>query len=534
MVFEKIESLKEKGNAAFADEKYEESTKLYLEAITLYKSQIHSEIADMYANCVEASLKQEKYELAITDADQALEFDPTSIKCLFHRATANLKLDTIKEAAVDLRKVLSLDPHHSEANSLLREIVPPTKIEKPLRSVFVGHYLRRPLLNPCGTDAESKKYFWKNMKLPLLRMTFLSAQNSRSAHRFFAGITVSELQSTSDVCLRLSPWFAANHLMCEYNLNSVVNAILSKKAAVLMLQLINPANSTLAFSTIKFVGEFGQHKFSNVICQDESKILTDEQSSSGAEIIKGVASLLTRLPYFPDISNFEGEFPKLKCVVIASTFSINFNFLKAWFEYKWPVDHVVFSEVLPNLATFKTRFNKFPVSKRVHKLHLPFAVANTEISDMRNLTKATGTYLDILKRVFSNLKEVTGTLDFKFERPEAFSTFISKKLKEYVAFLVAQVNKKIKPQWCSKLRVLVNVVNTSGNSEEMHSDMVNLANVYIACRKEIKLLKSIEMAGPSVVTFDWKQGEICFALMELETVDVQFQFAFKSIPKNSY
>jgi len=299
MVFEKIESLKEKGNAAFADEKYEESTKLYLEAITLYKSQVHSEIADMYANCVEASLKQEKYELAITDADQALEFDPTSIKCLFHRATANLKLDKIKEAAVDLRKVLSLDPPHSEANSLLREIVPPTKIEKPLRSVFVGHYLRRPLLNPCGTDVESKKYFWKNMKLPLLRMTFLSAQNSRSAHRFFAGITVSELQSTSDVCLRLSPWFAANHLMCEYNLNSVVNAILSKKAAVLMLQLINPANSTLAFSTIKFVGEFGQHKFSNVICQDESKILTDEQSSSGAEIIKGVASSLTRLPYFP-------------------------------------------------------------------------------------------------------------------------------------------------------------------------------------------------------------------------------------------
>lgn len=96
----------------------------------------------------------------------------------------------------------------------------------------------------------------------------------------------------------------------------------------------------------------------NVVYRDERKLMSDDQSFSSAEVVKKAAKYLTRLPYCLEILNFDNpEFPSLLTVVFASDFSINFNFLRIWYEWIWPIKHVVFTEYVPDLSVFK-RFRK--------------------------------------------------------------------------------------------------------------------------------------------------------------------------------
>lgn len=116
-VEEQILVLKNKGNAALIAGHFIEAIKIYTEAISLSSKPN----AILLSNRSQALIKIENYGLAIADATEAIEADPTYPKGYYRRGTANFALNKTKEAKKDFKTVCKLVPNDKDARSRLAE-----------------------------------------------------------------------------------------------------------------------------------------------------------------------------------------------------------------------------------------------------------------------------------------------------------------------------------------------------------------------------------------------------------------------------
>lgn len=117
--------LKDLGNAALLQKKYDEAIEKYTQAIEADPKQ-----AVFYLNRAQAYIKTECYGLAIEDATSAIEVDPKYTKAYYRRAVAHAALLDYKKAIADLKIVLARVPGDKTARNYLNEFV---KIEKKRR-----------------------------------------------------------------------------------------------------------------------------------------------------------------------------------------------------------------------------------------------------------------------------------------------------------------------------------------------------------------------------------------------------------------
>lgn len=187
-----------------------------------------------------------------------MNYDPKLVKALFVRASALDKLGHKTEATGDLRRILEIDPVNTTARKFLRGIAPPVKMVYNFRDAYIGHYMRRHLYKSCDTDQESKTAYWRSLKNPLLRISFLSSKTSHGVRLILVGASVIEDQSMNGgiVKLKLPSWFVLKHLKYKGNYSAVVNVLLSRKATLLLLQVVKTGGITLMFSTESFANDF--------------------------------------------------------------------------------------------------------------------------------------------------------------------------------------------------------------------------------------------------------------------------------------
>lgn len=105
---ESFEQIKEKGNAEFKSNNWEEALKCYTKALKVSKT--NSDSLTCLKNRAAALLKLERYEDAIKDTSEVLESSPNDPKALYRRCQALEHLNRFEEAYRDARHILLVDP----------------------------------------------------------------------------------------------------------------------------------------------------------------------------------------------------------------------------------------------------------------------------------------------------------------------------------------------------------------------------------------------------------------------------------------
>ncbi|PHH80309.1 hypothetical protein CDD82_1837 [Ophiocordyceps australis] len=108
--------LKNLGNKSFAKGDFPAAVDWYTQAIKLDGQQ-----PAFYTNRAQAHIKTEAYGYAIADATQALKLDPTFIKAHYRRGIARTAILHPKEALVDFKECVKLDPSNKDARLRLEE-----------------------------------------------------------------------------------------------------------------------------------------------------------------------------------------------------------------------------------------------------------------------------------------------------------------------------------------------------------------------------------------------------------------------------
>lgn len=115
---DKANELRSKAAEAYSEQNYEESVKLYTEAIEL-----NPRSALYHGKRGQAYLKLSKPNACIRDCSRALEINPDSATAYKFRGRANRLLGKWEEAAKDLRQACKLD-YDEEADEWLKEVTP--------------------------------------------------------------------------------------------------------------------------------------------------------------------------------------------------------------------------------------------------------------------------------------------------------------------------------------------------------------------------------------------------------------------------
>ncbi|KAK0477469.1 hypothetical protein IW261DRAFT_1487745 [Armillaria novae-zelandiae] len=123
---EEANLLKEKGNTCFREGKYQAAIEHYNEAIS-----IHGPRPAYSANIAAACLKLGLYLQAAETCNEALKYDPYSIKLRFRRGVAHRNLFAFKLAIEDFKACVELDP---EDPQIQREIAQTRKESDQLRA----------------------------------------------------------------------------------------------------------------------------------------------------------------------------------------------------------------------------------------------------------------------------------------------------------------------------------------------------------------------------------------------------------------
>jgi len=299
---------------------------------------------------------------------------------------------------------------------------------------------------------------------------------------------------------------------------------LSRKGTIQLLQAVKPNNATLFFFTESFVNEMkAAYKFYGVIYKNEQSLMVDEDKTPpNVELVKKLTKSLTRLPYFFGVGGFEEpDFRELNTVIIAVEFSIDRTFLKAWYEYVWPTKALVFRKPVNDLAVFKN-FKRTVVSEHLFKVYVPLGEDNCNLESANELGRI-NKHLQHLKHAFPKLNDVYGTL--KFDLLNQGLTQVAAQLTKHVSFLVAQINKKIKPTWAKKFNILMEIACGWDTIEELRLDPAPLMKAVEFCRG-LKGAKWASLHGPSHIDYDWNPNRCCFAMIELATEDALFQVPF--------
>lgn len=112
---------KEKGNENFNKGNWSEALSCYTNALKL-TNEDNSEKAIYYKNRAAVYLKQEEYNKAIRDCDEALKICPNNPKALFRRCQALESLERFEEAYRDARYIISADPGNKAIQPILARL----------------------------------------------------------------------------------------------------------------------------------------------------------------------------------------------------------------------------------------------------------------------------------------------------------------------------------------------------------------------------------------------------------------------------
>jgi hypothetical protein len=107
--------------------------------------------------------------------------------------------------------------------------------------------------------------------------------------------------------------------------------------------------------------------------------------------------------------------------------------------------------------------------------------------------------------------------------------FVAQKLKSCITYLATKFNDKLKPQWCNKQKILVNIYEFADPDELILFNMRPLEQIVNECRREIAGLKFIRLCGPSPITFYWCDHVCAPVMIRMETEHAEFEIAFRPI-----
>ncbi|CDJ42772.1 hypothetical protein ETH_00032030 [Eimeria tenella] len=119
-------NLKDEGNALFKEGQYEQALERYKAGVKHVKgSQDSDAIAvsvQLSSNSCMCCLKLERWQQAITAANQVLATEPKNPKALYRRAVAKSNLGELSDAKDDLMAVIAIDKANAEARKELQKI----------------------------------------------------------------------------------------------------------------------------------------------------------------------------------------------------------------------------------------------------------------------------------------------------------------------------------------------------------------------------------------------------------------------------
>ncbi|XP_043269013.1 tetratricopeptide repeat protein 1 isoform X2 [Venturia canescens] len=117
--------LKNEGNTFFKAGEYTKAHTSYTEGLQICPLAYAEERAILYANRAAAKMKHmEDKEPAIADCTKAIELNPKYLKAYLRRAQLHEETNKLDNALEDFKKILELDPSHSEANHAVRRLPP--------------------------------------------------------------------------------------------------------------------------------------------------------------------------------------------------------------------------------------------------------------------------------------------------------------------------------------------------------------------------------------------------------------------------
>lgn len=108
--------LKAQGNQFLIAGKFLDAIRLYSEALEYAPTS-----SVILSNRAQAYIKVENYGLAISDAEAAIEHDPSYVKGFYRRGSAYYALNKFKAARKDFRQVCKLRPRDRDARAKLQE-----------------------------------------------------------------------------------------------------------------------------------------------------------------------------------------------------------------------------------------------------------------------------------------------------------------------------------------------------------------------------------------------------------------------------
>ena len=127
------ETLKEKGNALFKQNKYQEAITFYERAI-----KINDSIEVLYSNKGTCEKCLKEYKLAIKDYKKALELNPKNTKNLNRLASVYILIGNLGEAKMVQQKALNLEPNNStykdQMNTIERIIEDEEKMKEKIKA----------------------------------------------------------------------------------------------------------------------------------------------------------------------------------------------------------------------------------------------------------------------------------------------------------------------------------------------------------------------------------------------------------------
>ncbi|XP_066601215.1 tetratricopeptide repeat protein 1 [Prorops nasuta] len=121
------EKLKNEANLLFNEGNYVDATNLYTKGLSICPLLYNKDRAILYANRAAAkskSLPTAEKNLAVADCTKAIELDNNYVKAYIRRALLLEEIEKLDEAFEDYKKVLALDPAHTEANLAIQRLPP--------------------------------------------------------------------------------------------------------------------------------------------------------------------------------------------------------------------------------------------------------------------------------------------------------------------------------------------------------------------------------------------------------------------------
>jgi DnaJ family protein C protein 7 len=171
---QKLERMKQEGNAAFKAGRYQEAIDLYSQAVEVDPSNKNTN-SKIYQNRALCHTRQKSWRQAIADAEKALELDPSYTKARKTRAKALGESGNWEEAVRDLKAIAEENPSEPNIAKDIREA------EMELKKSKRKDYYKILGLQKDATETEIKKAY---RKLAIVHHPDKNPDDADAADRF--------------------------------------------------------------------------------------------------------------------------------------------------------------------------------------------------------------------------------------------------------------------------------------------------------------------------------------------------------------